>query len=135
MYVLLTVTIICLIHRCWCLWLWPWPKTIHPQTHASDFSITQTLCISKLTSAIMTIKLLPTKLLYFGRNKQPSKILVSNCSRKDLNFFFFLSFPSRENFTNVTICWIGLVWFSMVITQNKSEVTDCPAWLIIWVSE
>lgn len=135
MYRIITViSNIHLFHTCWSPWLKPWIETIFPQTNTSNSSIIQTLCIGKLISASVSTELLPTGLLYFGSSKWPWKIWVLYCrGKKDLDIFF--SFPFKENFTNVTVCWIGPVWFSMVIIQNENEVAGSPAWLIIWVSK
>lgn len=114
-----------LFHTCWSPWLRPWIETIFPRTNTSNFSIIQTPCISKLISASVSTELLPTGLLYFGSSKWPWKIWVSYCrGKKDLDFFFL--FPLKKIFTNVAVCWIGPVWFSMVIIQNKSEVPWFP---------
>lgn len=97
-------------------------KPFFSKTHTWNISIIQTLCISKLISASMSTKLLPTGLLYLGSSKWPWKILVSYL-------------PFKENFTNVPVCWIGPVWLSMAIIRNKSEVVGSPARLIFWVSK
>lgn len=123
-----------LVHICSSLWHRLFIECIFPWTNTPNFSIIQTSCTGKLISASESTQLLPTSLLYFGSSKWPWKILVSYYSRmKGLDFFF--SFLFVENFTNVTVCWIGPVWFSVVVIQNKREVALSPAWLITEVSK
>lgn len=108
--------VIQLAHTCWRLWLRTWLETIYLQTNTSNLSIIQTPCIGKLISASTSTKLLPTGLLYFGRSKGPSKILVSNCSgKKDLDFFFFSLYKKFYKCHNL------LNWSSLVLHGYMSK--------------